>query len=104
VEIAQAIVDENVVYAMHHSHAVPPETDLMALTAELRIGPLGPGQCHESEIQMIAFRSGRLQVDVMRVVDLVKEGEDGVGAQGVVVDITDLPDVVVSEGAGHREG
>jgi len=94
-DIAQAVVDENVVYAMHSSGVVPPETDLMALTAELRIGPLGPGQCHESDIQMVAFQGGCLKVDAMRVVDLVKEAEEGSGAPGVVVDIRDLPDVVV---------
>ncbi|KAI1615985.1 TRAPP trafficking subunit Trs65-domain-containing protein [Exophiala viscosa] len=94
VDVAQAIVDENVVYAMHHANVVPPETDLMALTAELRIGPLAPGQCHESEIQMIAFEAGSLKVDAMRIVDLVKEAEEGSGALGVVVDIKDLPDIV----------
>lgn len=93
--MSQAIVEENVLYAMQHSGGVPPETDLMALTAELRIGPLAPEQCYESEIQMIAFEVGTLQVDVMRIVDLVQEAEDGVGAPGVVADIRDLPDVVV---------
>lgn len=95
IDIAQAIVDENVVYAMHHSNTVPPETDLMALTAELRIGPLAPGQCHESEIQMVAFEAGSMRVDAMRVVDLVREVEEGGTALGVLADIRDLPDVVV---------
>lgn len=94
IDVGQAIVEENVLYVMQHSGAVPPEADILALTAELRIGPLAPEQCHESEIQMIAFQVGTLQVDVMRVVDLVKEAEDGVGAPGVVADIRDLPDVV----------
>jgi hypothetical protein len=94
VDMAQAIVDENVVYAMHHANSVPLETDLMALTAELRIGPLAPGQCHESEIQMVAFEAGSLRVDAMRVVDLVREVEEGAGASGVLADIRDLPDVV----------
>ncbi|KIV88430.1 hypothetical protein PV10_08115 [Exophiala mesophila] len=97
VDIAQAIVDENVLYVMQHSNSVPPEADLMALTSELRIGPLAPGQCHESEIQMVAFETGTLTADVIRIVDLIKEGEDGVGAPGVVADIRDLPNVVVVE-------
>lgn len=97
VDIAQAVVDENVVYAMHHSNVLPPETDLMALTAELRIGPLGPGQCHESEIQMVAFDAGSLKVDSMRIVDLVREAEQGTAAPGVLVDIKDLPDVVATK-------
>ncbi|EXJ71238.1 uncharacterized protein A1O5_05044 [Cladophialophora psammophila CBS 110553] len=101
-DIAQAIVDENVVYAMHHSHSVPPETDLIALTAELRIGPLAPDQCHESDIQMVAFEAGTLRVDAMRVVDLVREVEEGAAAMGVLADIRDLPDIVVMKAAGKR--
>ncbi len=101
-DIAQAIVDENVVYAMHHSNSVPPEADLMALTAELRIGPLAPGQCHESDIQMVAFEVGSLRVDAMRVVDLVREVEEGGAAQGVLTDIRDLPDVVVVKAPESR--
>lgn len=95
VDIAQAIVDENVVYAMHHSNTIPPETDLMSLTAELRIGPLAPGQCHESEIQMVAFETGSLRVDAIRVVDLAREAEEGTAAMGLFADIRDLPDIVV---------
>ena len=95
VEFAQAIVDENVVYAMQHSNLVLPETDLMSLTAEVRIGPLGPGQCHETEISMVAFKAGVLRVDAMRVIDNIKEVEEGINASGVMTDIRDLPDVVV---------
>lgn len=94
-DIAQAIVDENVVYAMHHSNVVPPETDLITLTAELRIGPLGPGQCHESEIQMVAFQVGTLRVDGVRVVDLLQETELESVNTNVMADIRNLPDVVV---------
>ncbi|KAL2419689.1 hypothetical protein ABEF95_004457 [Exophiala dermatitidis] len=93
-DIAQAVVDENVLYAMHHSSVIPPETDLMALTVELRIGPLGPGQCHESEIEMVAFQTGRLRVDAIRVVDLLQEVEQET-LPSSVVDIRDLPDIVV---------
>ncbi|KIW12801.1 hypothetical protein PV08_07988 [Exophiala spinifera] len=99
VDIAQAIVDENVVYAMHHSNTVPPETDLMALTAELRVGPLGPGQCHESEIQMVAFDTGSLRVDAMRIVNLIREAEQGTATPGVLVDIKDLPTVLATKSA-----
>ncbi|EXJ82154.1 hypothetical protein A1O1_08223 [Capronia coronata CBS 617.96] len=95
IDIAQAIVDENVVYAMQHSNVAPSETDLMTLTAELRIGPLGPGQCHESEIRMIAFESGILRVDAMRIVDLVQEAEQDSVNPSVMADIRDLPDIDV---------
>ncbi|KIX95129.1 uncharacterized protein Z520_09045 [Fonsecaea multimorphosa CBS 102226] len=103
IDIAQAIVDENVVYAMHHSYPVPPETDLLALTAELRIGPLAPDQCHESEIQMVAFEVGTLRADAMRVVDLIREVEEGAAATGVLADIRDLPDIVVVKATSERD-
>ena len=103
VDFAQAVVDENVVYAMQHSSAVPPETDLMSLTAEVRIGPLAPGQCHETQIEMVAFKAGVLTVDAIRVVDNVKETEQGINAAGVVTDIRDLPDIVVKPAVKANE-
>lgn len=96
-DIAQAVMDENVIYAMQHSGAVPPETDIMSLTPELRIGPLGPGQCHEGEIKLVAFKPGAFTLDAIRVVDLVKEMELGYGGSGVVMDIKELPDVIVED-------
>lgn len=93
-EVAQAVIDENVVYAMQHSHTAPTETDIVSLTAEVRVGALAAGQCHESEIELVAMKAGTLKVDAMRIVDLVREAEEGIGSAGVMVDIRDLPDVV----------
>ncbi len=101
VDFAQAVVDENVVYAMQHANAAPAGTDLMALTAEVRIGPLAPGQCHESQIEMVAFTAGIFKVDAIRVIDLMREAEEGVAAAGVMLDIRDLPDVVVAASSGR---
>ena len=98
IDFAQAVIDENVVYAMQHFNTIPADTDLLALTAELRVGPLGAGQCYEGQIEMVAFKEGTLQVDAIRVVDLTKEAEEGIGAAGVMTDVRDLPDVVVYEG------
>ena len=102
VDMARAIVDENVVYAMHHANSVPPDADLMALTAELRVGPLAPGQCHESEIQMVAFEAGSLRVDAIRIVDLVREVEEEGAALGGLTDIRDLPDIVAIKSSGYE--
>lgn len=103
IDFAQAVIDENMVYAMQHSNTIPADTALMALTAEWRVGPLGAGQCYEGQLEMVAFKEGTLQVDAIRVVDLVKEAEDGVGAAGVITDIRDLPDVVVYKGESDTE-
>lgn len=99
--VAKAVVDEQLLYALHHptqssgASAVPADTELVGLTAELRIGPLGVGQCHETEIRWVAYKTGVLEVDAVRVVDLGREGESGVG---VIHDITELPEVVVVDG------
>lgn len=87
-------MDEQVLYALHHqtASAAPSDADLVSLTAELRIGPLGTGQCYETEIQFIAYKSGIFSVDAIRVVDLVKEAEGGVG---MVNDIRELPEIFV---------
>lgn len=94
---AKAVVEDHVLYALNHqatgsASAVPPETDIMSLTAELRIGPLGPKACHEAEIKFIAYKEGVFNVDAIRVVDLTRESEGGIG---VITDIRDLPEIVV---------
>ena len=97
---AKAVVEDHVLYALHHqassavAAAVPPETDIVSLTAELRIGPLGVNQCHEAEIKFIAYKTGVFDVDAIRVVDLARENEGGVGA---ITDIRELPEIVVEE-------
>lgn len=97
---AKAVVEEHVLYALHHqassagAAAVPPETDLVSLTAELRVGPLGVKQCHEAEIKFIAYKSGVLTIDAIRVVDLAGESE---GQVGTINDIRELPEIVVEE-------
>lgn len=93
-DVAAAICDENIVYALQHQNPHSSGTDLLSLTPELRVGPLAPGACHESEIRMLALKQGQLRVDVVRIVDLVKENEEGGTVAGVVTDIHDLPDVI----------
>ncbi|RMD40937.1 hypothetical protein DV735_g4181, partial [Chaetothyriales sp. CBS 134920] len=78
VEFAQAVVDGNVVYAIHHSNTAPPPADL-------------------TKLEMVAFKAGVLRVDAMRVIDKVREAEEGMGAAGVVTDFRDLPNVIVEE-------
>lgn len=95
---AKAVVEEQILYALHHAapaagaSAVPIETDLVSLTAEIRVGPLGVGQCHETELKFVAYKSGVFNLDAIRIVDLHKEPEGGVG---MINDIRELPEVVV---------
>lgn len=95
---AKAVVDEQALYALHHqtASAAPNDTDLISLTAEIRIGPLGTGQCHETEIEFVAYKAGVFTLDAIRIVDLAKEAE---GAVGMINDIRDLPDILVIDEA-----
>jgi len=102
--IAKAVVEEQIVYALHHqtsASAIPADTDLLSLTAELRVGPLGVGACHEAEIIFVAYKTGVFAIDAIRIVDLAGEGEGGVGK---INDIRDLPEVVVVEAQGGDDG
>ena len=72
---APAIVDENVLYALNHSRARTTDSDLVSLTPELRIGPLVPGATHETDLTMVAFSTGCLKMDCVRIVDLVRESQ-----------------------------
>jgi hypothetical protein len=94
VDLAQAICDENIMYALQHSQGIEKDTDIVSLTAELRIGPLASGCVHESSVRMVALRKGALRVEALRVVDLTRETEDGLG---VITDVRDLPDVIAVE-------
>ena len=99
--IAQAVIDENVLYTTHHSRPRATDSDLLSLTPEVRVGPLGPGACHEAEMKLVALRRGVLAIDCVRVVDLSEAPLKSVGERshtgdgGRTIDITDLPVVRV---------
>jgi hypothetical protein len=64
---------------------------------------LAPGTCHEAERRLRALKHGPVRVEAVRVVDLVKEIEEGATAAGVMTDIRTLPDVVAVR-ARREEG
>lgn len=88
-DLADAVLDENVVHAIHKNSAVD-AADVVCLTSEMRVGPLAPGTCHVTELEFLAVREGVLGVEAVRVVDLASQEH---------VDIRDLPIVVVEERA-----
>lgn len=55
---------------------------------------MASGCVHESSVKMVALRTGALRVEALRVVDLTRETEDGLG---VITDVRDLPDVIAIE-------
>ncbi|KHN96408.1 uncharacterized protein MAM_05697 [Metarhizium album ARSEF 1941] len=84
-EIADAVVDMNILHALQKNSAVD-ATDVICLSADTRVGPLAPGACHVAELQFLALREGIVGVEAVRVVDLGSQEH---------VDIRDLPTTVV---------
>lgn len=84
-EIADAVMDENVLHAMQKNSVVD-STDLVCLSADTRIGPLAPGACHVVELQFLALHEGIASLEAIRVVDLGSQEH---------VDIRELPTVIV---------
>ncbi|KAI6086113.1 TRAPP trafficking subunit Trs65-domain-containing protein [Hypoxylon rubiginosum] len=83
--VADAVLDENVVHAMQHSSIVD-GAEVVCLSADVRVGPLAPGACHVAELRFLALKEGIVSVEAVRVIDL---------ANSEHVDIRDLPTVVV---------
>ncbi|UNI14562.1 hypothetical protein JDV02_001179 [Purpureocillium takamizusanense] len=88
-EVADAVLDENVLHAMQKSSVVD-TIDLVCLSSDTRVGPLAPGACHVVELQFLALREGVVAVDAIRVVDLGSQEH---------VDIRDLPTMLVEPAA-----
>ncbi|PHH68842.1 hypothetical protein CDD80_7202 [Ophiocordyceps camponoti-rufipedis] len=88
-DTADAVVDDNVLHALQRGSALD-VADVVCLSADTRVGPLGPGACHVAELQFLALREGVVGVEAIRVVDMVSQEH---------VDIRDLPVVVVEPAA-----
>ncbi|PNY24513.1 Uncharacterized protein TCAP_05556 [Tolypocladium capitatum] len=88
-EVADAVLDENVLYALQKNSVVD-SPDVVCLSADTRVGPLAPGACHVAEMQFLALREGIVGVEAVRVVDLASQEH---------VDIRDLPTTIVEPAA-----
>lgn len=84
-EVAEAAINDNVLHALQKS-AVVEGADVVCLSADTRVGPLGPGACHAVELQFLALREGIAEVEAIRVVDLGSQEH---------VDIRDLPTTII---------
>ncbi len=84
-KIADAFVDENIVYAMQRNSTVD-STEIICLSTDTRVGPLAPSACYEVEMKFMALKVGIVTIEAIRVVD--------VGTQEHV-DIKDLPNIIV---------
>lgn len=85
VEVADAVLDENIVHAMQHSSLVD-STEVVCLSADVRVGPLAPNACHVVEMRFLALGEGIVGIECVRVVDLGSQEH---------VDVRELPVMVV---------
>lgn len=88
-DMANAVVDDNVLHAMQKSSVVG-STDVVCLSADTRVGPLAPGSCHVVDLQFLALKEGLVGVEAVRVIDLNSQEH---------VDIRDLPIMMVKPAA-----
>ncbi|KAK3681516.1 hypothetical protein LTR37_020879 [Vermiconidia calcicola] len=63
--------------------------DVLDLNPDVRIGPLRPGDCFETQMKFRALRTGVLDLGVVRIVDLDTRQ---------TVDVRELPDVIATDG------
>lgn len=84
-DVAEAVLDDNVVYAMQNRSVVD-NAELVCLNADVRIGPLAPGTCSTVELKFLTLKEGIVGMDAIRVIDLGNNEH---------VDIRQLPTVVV---------
>ncbi|KAI9891841.1 MAG: hypothetical protein M1814_002406 [Vezdaea aestivalis] len=80
-EIADAVVDENIVFAMQRNAHVE-GTEVVCLSTDVRVGPLLPEACHTATMRFVPLAVGVIQVEALRVVDLSTQE---------TVDIRELP-------------
>jgi hypothetical protein len=84
--VADAVLDENIVHAMQRSSLVD-GTDVVCLSADVRVGPLAPNACAVVELRFLTLREGIVGVEAVRVVDLGSQEH---------VDVRELPVVIVT--------
>lgn len=92
-EVADAVLDEGLVHALQQRGGgggggvgLEGSTDIVCLSADVRVGPLAPEACAVVELRFLALKTGVLGVEAVRVVDLGTQEH---------VDVRDLPVVVV---------
>ncbi|GJC86997.1 hypothetical protein ColLi_09835 [Colletotrichum liriopes] len=86
-ELADAVLDENVLHAMQRNSVVD-TTEVVCLTADTRVGPLAPGACHVVDLQFLPLKEGLVNIEAVRVIDLGSQEH---------VDVRDLPIIFVEK-------
>ncbi|KAL0936571.1 uncharacterized protein CTRU02_208786 [Colletotrichum truncatum] len=86
-ELADAVLDENVLHAMQRNSLVEP-TEVVCLTADTRVGPLAPGACHVVDLEFLPLKEGIVGIEAVRIIDLGSQEH---------VDVRELPIIFVEK-------
>ena len=85
--IAPAVIDEGASYRAAQN-GTQESAKLICLSPDVRIGPLAPGSCFETEIKLLALSEGFLEIEAVRIVDM---------DSNEAVDVRELPDVAATK-------
>ncbi|KAF2460812.1 TRAPP trafficking subunit Trs65-domain-containing protein [Lineolata rhizophorae] len=72
-DVAGAVVDDNVLYVMQKSAMLEP-AEVICLSADVRVGPLSPSSCYSTDMKFLPLSTGVLKIDALRIVDLGSPG------------------------------
>ena len=88
-DIADAILDENVLHAAQKAAALD-GTGVICYSTDVRVGPLAPGACQTAEMRFMVLKTGLLGLEAVRVVDLGSQPQEH-------VDIRELPSIIAGK-------
>lgn len=90
---ANAVIDENLLYAMQRNSGHE-ASQMISMSTDVRVGPLSPHSCLHTELKFLPLALGHLQIEAVRVVDVVSND---------FIDVRDLPDVVAEAQADDAQ-
>ncbi|KAH0388284.1 hypothetical protein KCU92_g987, partial [Aureobasidium melanogenum] len=84
---AEAVMDDRTIYHMQDQREAR-ISEVVCLNADVRVGPLPPGACHNVQLEFLTLSSGLVGLAAVHVVDLDSRE---------TTQITELPDIMVSK-------
>ncbi|KAG9662487.1 hypothetical protein KCU95_g19208, partial [Aureobasidium melanogenum] len=84
---AEAVMDDRTIYYMQDQREAR-IAEVVCLNADVRVGPLPPGACHNVQLEFLTLSSGLVGLAAVHVVDLDSRE---------TTQITELPDIMVSK-------
>ncbi|KAI5205482.1 hypothetical protein E4T39_02995 [Aureobasidium subglaciale] len=86
-QTAESVSDDRTIYHMQHQREAQ-VAEVVCLNADVRVGPLPPGACHNVQLEFLTLSTGLVGLAAVHVVDLDTRE---------TTQITELPDIRVSK-------